>query len=86
MLLAPARGKLREGTSLVDRSHAASVPWGKRTREGDWSDLWLDVSRRRLATSDRSVVTAAECVYSIWQFCCGSPCPGGQRSCWALCS
>ena len=82
MSLAPARGKLREGTSGVDRSQAASVPWGERPREGDWSDLWLDVIMRRLATSDRRVVTAAEWVYSTWQF---NPIAGGEARGQALC-
>ena len=68
MSLASACGRLREGTSGVDRSQAALMVWGVGPRRGDWSDLWLDVIVRRLATSDRSVVTAAKCVYSTWQF------------------
>src|SRR5437660_3399735 len=64
----PARGRLREGTSGVDRSQAGFGSWGKGPRVGDWSDLWLDVIMRRTAISDRSVVTAAKCVYSTWQF------------------
>ena len=47
MSLTPLRGKLREGTSGVDRSQAAFRNWGKRPRKGDWSDLWLDVIMRR---------------------------------------
>jgi hypothetical protein len=39
MSLAPLRGRLREGTSGVDRSQAALSHWGKRPRKGDWSDL-----------------------------------------------
>jgi hypothetical protein len=68
MSQAPACGRLREGTSGVDRSQAALCCWGARPRKGDWSDLWLEVIMRRRATSDRSVVTAAECVYSTWQY------------------
>src|SRR5437868_68366 len=64
----PARGRLREGTSGVDRSQAASCFWDIRSRQGDWSDLWLDVIMRRTATSDRRMVTAAKWVYSVWQF------------------
>src|SRR5437588_8846065 len=64
----PARGRLREGTSGVARSQAGFGSWGKGRRVGDWSDLWLDVIMRRTAISDRSVVTAAKCVYSTWQF------------------
>src|SRR3954462_6278131 len=68
MSLAPAGGKLRNRTSGVDRSQAALLIWGDRPREGDWSDLWLDVIMRRVATSDRRMVTAEEWVYSTWQF------------------
>src|SRR5205823_11238506 len=64
----PARGRLREGTSGVGRSQAVCVLWGMRPRQGDWSDLWLNVIMRRKATSDRSVVTAAKWVYSTWEF------------------
>jgi hypothetical protein len=74
MSLAPLRGRLREGTSGVDRSQAACSVGALRPRKGDWSDLWLDVIVRRLATSDRRMVTAAECVYSTWQFQ-----PGGEE-------
>src|SRR5579883_2646300 len=82
MSLAPARGRLREGTSGVDRSQAALCSGASRPRRGDWSDLWLDVIMRRLATSDRRMVTAAECVYSTWQF---NPLPGGATRGEALC-
>jgi hypothetical protein len=61
-------GRLRKGTSGVDRSQAALFCWGDRPRRGDWSDLWLDVIMRRKATSNRSVVTAVMCVCSTWQF------------------
>src|SRR2546423_2138533 len=64
----PARGRLRKGTSGVGRSQAALIVWGMGSRQGDWSDLWLDVIMRRKATSDRSVVTAAKLVYSTWKF------------------
>src|SRR6267154_1532902 len=67
MLEAP-RGRLREGTSRSRQVTGCIVLWGNRPRKGDWSDLWLDVIMRRLATSDRSVVTAAEWVYSNWEF------------------
>jgi len=51
------------------RSHRPHVFCGAiRPRQGDWSDLWLDVIVRRLATSNRTVVTAAKWVYSTWQF------------------
>ena len=61
-------GRLREGTSGVDRSQAALLCWGIGPRKGDWSDLCLDVIVRRSATSDRRMVTAAKYVYSTWQF------------------
>src|SRR5581483_3360583 len=72
----PARGRLRERTPGVDRSQAALKTGANRPREGDWSDLWLDVIVRRLATSDRSVVTAAKYVYFTWQF---NPRPGERH-------
>jgi transposase len=72
----PARGRLREGTSGVDRLQAASCFWDIRSRQGDWSDLWLDVIMRRTATSDRRMVTAAKYVYSTWQF---NPRPGERH-------
>src|SRR5678816_3853855 len=59
-------GRLRKRTSGVDRSQAGSFFWGIGPRQGDWSDLWLDVIMRRKATSDRSVVTAVKCVCSTW--------------------
>ena len=55
-VLSPARGKIRKGTSGVDRSQAVSAIWGDGPRKGDWSDLWLDVIMRRLPTSDRSTI------------------------------
>ena len=82
MSLAPLRGRLREGTSGVDRSQAALSYWGTGPRKGDWSDLWLDVIRRRLATSDRRMVTAAECVYSTWKYKTN---PGGEARGETLC-
>src|SRR5687768_12663654 len=60
-------GRLRKRTSGVDRLQAGCVFWGIRPRQGDWSDLWLDVIMRRKATSDRSVVTAVKYVYSAWK-------------------
>src|SRR5688572_8400778 len=68
MSLALVGGKLRKRSSGVDRSQAAFLSWGEGPRKGDWSDLWLDVIMRRLATSDRRMVTAAKWVYSTWQF------------------
>ena len=73
MSQAPACGRLRKGTSGLDRLQAGSLC--DRPRTGDWSDLWLDVIMRRLATSDRRLVTAAECVYSTWP---SNPTPGGE--------
>jgi hypothetical protein len=80
MSLAPLRGRLREETSGVDRSQAACSFGAFRPRKGDWSDLWLDVIVRRVATSDRRMVTAAECVYSTWQFQ-----PGGEADGKTIC-
>src|SRR3972149_11950051 len=63
-----AGGKLRKGTSGVDRSQAACVFEATRPREGDWSDLWLKRHRKaRSETLDRRMVTAAEHVYSTWE-------------------
>jgi len=47
MSLSPLRGRLRDGTSGVDRSQAACWFGAFRPRKGDWSDLWLDVIVRR---------------------------------------
>src|SRR3990172_11966283 len=64
-----AGGKLREGTSGVDRSQAGRVFEATRPRKGDWLDLWLKRHRKaRQETLDRRMVTAAEHVYSTWQF------------------
>ena len=64
-----AGGKLRKGTSGVDRSQAACVFEATRPRKGDRSDLWLKRHRKaRAETLDRRMVTAAEPVYSTWQF------------------
>ena len=68
MSLAPIGGKLREGTSGVDRLQAGYACWGDRPRRGDWSDLWLNVIMGHPATPNRSVVTAVKYVYSTWKF------------------
>src|SRR3990172_3726525 len=67
-MLRSAGGKLRKGTSGVDRSQAACVFEATRPREGDGSDLWLKRHRKaREETLDRRMVTAAEHVYSTWE-------------------
>ena len=66
-----AGGRLRENEDLpgVDRSQAVAVCGALRPRKGDWSDLWLTRHRTaRSGTLDRRMVTAAEHVYSAWQF------------------
>ena len=64
-----AGGKLWKRTSGADRSQAASFVEATRPRKGDRSDLWLKRHRKaREETLDRRMVTAAEHVYSTWQF------------------
>src|SRR5271154_830216 len=60
-------GKLRKETSGADRSQAGSVCWGVDPVEEIGQTCGLDVIVRRLATSDRSVVTAAKSVCSTWK-------------------
>src|SRR5258708_32547822 len=61
-------GRLREGTSGVDRSQAACVFEANDLVKEIGQTCGLNVIMRRLATSNRSVVTAAKLVYSAWKF------------------
>jgi hypothetical protein len=61
-------GRLREGTSGVDRSQAVSGCWGMDPVKEIGQTCGLNVIMRRRATSQRSVVTAAKLVYSTWKF------------------
>ena len=61
-------GKLRGGTSGVDRSQAGSVCWGFDPVKEISQTCGLNVILRRIATSNRSMVTAAKLVYSTWKF------------------
>src|SRR5687768_6485875 len=61
-------GRLRRETSGVDRSQAASVFWGGDPGKEIGQTCGLNVIMRRLATSNRSVVTAAKLVHSTWKF------------------
>src|ERR1700674_1816929 len=61
-------GKLREETSGVDRSQAGCRWWGLDPVKEIGQTCELNVIMRRLATSHRSVVTAAKLVYSTWKF------------------
>src|ERR1041384_8464305 len=67
-------GRLREETSGVDRSQAGSLCWGSDPVKEIGQTCGLNVIVRRLATSYRSVVTAAKLVYSTWEFI-----PPGER-------
>src|SRR5712692_2250876 len=67
MSLAPNGGRLREETSGVDRSQAGCVCWGLDPVKEIGQTCGLNVIMRRLATSNRSVVTAAKLVYSTWK-------------------
>ena len=60
-------GKLREETSGVDRSQAGLSCWGGDPVKEIGQTCGLNVIVRRLATSNRSVVTAAKLVYSTWK-------------------
>src|ERR1700681_2677015 len=60
-------GKLREETSGVDRSQAVSACWGTDPVKEISQTCGLNVIMRRMATSNRSVVTAAKLVYSTWK-------------------
>src|SRR5229473_7899482 len=68
-------GRLREGTSGVDRSQAACVFEANDLVKEIGQTCGLNVIMRRLATSHRSVVTAAKLVYSAWKFT-----PPGERN------
>src|SRR5258708_20680708 len=68
MSLAPIGGRLRERTSGVDRSQAAFVFEANDLVKEIGQTCGLNVIMRRLATSNRSVVTAAKLVYSAWKF------------------
>src|SRR5580658_9362495 len=69
MSLAPTiGGRLREGTSGVDRSQAGCCVWGIDSVKEIGQTCGLNVIMRRMATSNRSVVTAAKLVYSTWKF------------------
>src|ERR1700688_172489 len=68
-------GKLREETSGVDRSQAGSCGWGLDPVKEIGQTCGLNVIMRRLATSNRSVVTAAKLVYSTWKIN-----PPGERN------
>src|SRR5579862_3028325 len=61
-------GKLREGTSGVERSQAGCCFWGLDPVKEIGQTCGLNVIMRRLATSHRSVVTAVKLVYSTWRF------------------
>src|ERR1700737_1418610 len=60
-------GKLRGGTSGVDRSQAVFEWWGSDPVKEIGQTCGLNVIMRRTATSNRSVVTAAKLVYSTWK-------------------
>src|SRR5215813_2238193 len=68
MSLAPTiGGRLRKGTSGVDRSQAGCECWGLDPEKEIGQTCGLNVIMRRRATSHRSVVTAAKLVYSTWK-------------------
>src|SRR6202167_2730093 len=60
-------GKLREETSGADRSQAGYMCWGSDPVKEIGQTCGLNVIVRRLATSDRSMVTAAKLVCSTWK-------------------
>src|ERR1700684_988128 len=60
-------GKLRKETSGADRSQAGYICWGSDPVKEIGQTCGLDVIVRRLATSDRSMVTAAKLVCSTWK-------------------
>ena len=53
-------GKLREVTSGVDRSQAGCISWGPDPVKEIGQTCGLNVIMRRIATSNRSVVTAVK--------------------------
>src|SRR5215510_5413125 len=60
-------GRLRERASGVDRSQAGLLCCQDPVKEISQT-CGLNVIVRRMATSNRSVVTAAKLVYSTWKF------------------
>ena len=60
-------GRLRKRTSGVDRSQAGCCWWGLEPVKEIGQTCGLNVIMRRIATSHRSVVTAAKLVYSTWK-------------------
>src|SRR5258708_304876 len=68
-------GKVREGASGVDRSQGVSACWGSDPVKEIGQTCGLNVIVRRLATSNRSMVTAAKLVYSTWKIT-----PPGERN------
>src|ERR1700746_3582163 len=60
-------GRLRKETSGVDRSQAGSFWWGLDPVKEIGQTCGLNVIMGRLATSHRSVVTAAKLVCSTWK-------------------
>src|SRR5271168_1618025 len=61
-------GRLWRETSGVDRSQAGCRWWGLDPVKEIGQTCGLNVIMRRMATSNRSVVTAVELVYSTWKF------------------
>src|ERR1017187_5776534 len=61
-------GKLREETSGADRSQAGFACWGSDPVKEISQTCGLNVIVRRMATSDRSMVTAEKLVCSAWKF------------------
>src|SRR6266705_1931225 len=61
-------GKLWEEASGVDRSQAGCCLWGYDPVKEIGQTCGSNVSVRREATSNRSMVTAAKLVYSTWKF------------------
>src|SRR5580692_11068667 len=61
-------GRLRERAPGVDRSQAACCFEANDPVKEIGQTCGLNVIMRRMATSNRSVVTAAKLVYSAWKF------------------
>src|SRR3954464_3796446 len=60
-------GRLREEASGAGRSQAGFKSWGADPVKEIGQTCGLNVIVRRLATSDRSMVTAAKLVCSAWK-------------------
>jgi hypothetical protein len=60
-------GKLREETSGADRSQAGYVYWGQDPVKEIGQTCGVNVILRRVATSNRRMVTAAKLVCSTWK-------------------